>query len=249
MPAILAESQASKGPKKRGKPFQLGHLSGKGAGTATRAGAIVLRACRVVNDFCGGNLSVGISAWVQAGENGLARDNAVRAQRRTPCPCPWREMMSARSAAEGVPPTTQLEGCHRPKVGFVHPTSNARHIQVASAGWNCRPHRTEVTPLVTPTPPWPAAQATRFSAYLYERAPVCKVRPTSSINRIGCRLISGLAVQAKPAGPDGFRREWPYLFDVLAGTSKQLGLHSRGLTCLAITLTLPSQPVDGFLPC
>ncbi|SPA33558.1 hypothetical protein CBM2637_B140107 [Cupriavidus taiwanensis] len=56
MPAILPESQASKGPKKRGKPFQLGHLSGKGAGTATRAGAVVLRACRVVNAGWPGNL-------------------------------------------------------------------------------------------------------------------------------------------------------------------------------------------------
>ena len=95
----------------------------------------------------------------------------------------------------------------------------------------------------------PLGQVNAFFGYLYERAPVCKVTSTSGFNRIGCRLISGLAVQATPAGPDGFRREWPYLFVVLAGTSNQLGLHSRGPTCFAITLILPSQPVDGFLPC
>ncbi|NOV24358.1 hypothetical protein E5S69_12660 [Cupriavidus necator] len=63
----------------------------------------------------------------------------MRAQRRTPCQSIRPEMVSARSAAEGVPPTTWLAGCHRPKVGFVHPTPNARHLPVASAGSN---HRT-----------------------------------------------------------------------------------------------------------
>ncbi|CAQ71396.1 hypothetical protein RALTA_B0780 [Cupriavidus taiwanensis LMG 19424] len=77
----------------------------------------------------------------------------MRAQRRTPCQCARPEIGSARSAAEGVPPTTQLEGCHRPKVGFVHPTSNARHIQVASAGWNHHQHDRKSPPLEPPTPP------------------------------------------------------------------------------------------------
>ncbi|RDK07622.1 hypothetical protein DN412_25195 [Cupriavidus lacunae] len=38
-------------------------------------------------------------------------DRAVRAQRRTPCPSPRPAILSARSAAEGVPPMTSLVGC------------------------------------------------------------------------------------------------------------------------------------------
>ncbi|CAQ71423.1 hypothetical protein RALTA_B0807 [Cupriavidus taiwanensis LMG 19424] len=77
----------------------------------------------------------------------------MRAQRRTPCQSSRPEIGRARSAAEGVPPTTQLEGCHRPKVGFVHLPSNARHIQVASAGWSHQPQCRKSPPFEPPTPP------------------------------------------------------------------------------------------------
>ncbi|NOV27673.1 hypothetical protein E5S69_29760 [Cupriavidus necator] len=85
----------------------------------------------------------------------------MRAQRRTPCLSPRPEIGRARSAAVGVPPKTSLAGCHRPKVGFVHPTSNARHLPVASAGSNRRTRNRKSPPFEPPTPPWPAAQATR----------------------------------------------------------------------------------------
>ncbi|WP_415583161.1 hypothetical protein, partial [Cupriavidus taiwanensis] len=50
----------------------------------------------------------------------------------------------------------------------------------------------------------------------YMNAPGLQDNANIRRDRIGCRLISGLAVQATPAGPDGFRRECPYLFAVLA---------------------------------
>ncbi|AVK72242.1 hypothetical protein BJN34_0295 [Cupriavidus necator] len=42
---------------------------------------------------------------------GIIADNAVRAQRRTPCQCLRPTILSARSAAVGVPPMTSLAGC------------------------------------------------------------------------------------------------------------------------------------------
>ncbi|MCY1530730.1 hypothetical protein D9M68_659320 [compost metagenome] len=46
-----------------------------------------------------------------------SRSGPVRAQRCTPCPSPRPTILSARSAAEGVPPITRLAGGLRPAWG------------------------------------------------------------------------------------------------------------------------------------